>query len=303
MVDSRMPPLMRLDGVMAKPSRGGEVLSLGSFVVLGLPDGMLGTAWPSLRGTFGAPVGELGLILLLATAGSVLVTAFVGRLILRLGVPALLAAAGLTAGAGGAERLTGPQVGDVRRSAEPKLGQRDAETMARRAVGVEHADVPGAVTLPLIEDLLIAAADHPVTGNAVLVDPDHRVVLQHGQVRGVQVSQISTEDQRGAGERPQRHHRLPLRHGKTVVAPVTDLKRVIVIPAAGTAVGLPACRGGEPAEDMGPGGEGVTAPARLAAVALDVAGGAPAVSQRRPGGRIRDGQGVGERSEERRVGK
>jgi fucose permease len=100
MVDSRMPPLMRLDGVMAKPSRSGDILSLSSFVVLGLPDGMLGTAWPSMRGTFGAPVGELGLILLLATAGSVLVTAFVGRLILRLGVPALLAAAGLTAGAG-----------------------------------------------------------------------------------------------------------------------------------------------------------------------------------------------------------
>ena len=85
---------------MAKPPRSADILSLTSFVVLGLPDGILGTAWPSMRSTFGAPVGELGLILLLATAGSVLVTAFVGRLILRLGVPALLTAAGLTAGAG-----------------------------------------------------------------------------------------------------------------------------------------------------------------------------------------------------------
>ena len=71
-----------------------DLLSLGSFVVLGLPDGMLGTAWPSMRATFGAPVGDLGLILLLATAGSVLVTAFVGPLMRRLGVPALLAVAG-----------------------------------------------------------------------------------------------------------------------------------------------------------------------------------------------------------------
>ena len=71
-----------------------DVLALGSFVVLGLPDGILGTAWPSMRVTFGAPVGDLGLILLLATAGSVLVTAFVGTLIRRLGVPALLATAG-----------------------------------------------------------------------------------------------------------------------------------------------------------------------------------------------------------------
>jgi len=84
----------------APASRSSDLLSLGSFVVLGLPDGMLGTAWPSMRATFGAPVGGLGLILLLATAGSVLVTAFVGPLIRRLGVPALLAVAGLVAALG-----------------------------------------------------------------------------------------------------------------------------------------------------------------------------------------------------------
>ena len=60
------------------------MLALGSVVVLGLPDGILGTAWPSMRATFGAPVGDLGLILLLGTAGSVLVTAFAGTLIQRL---------------------------------------------------------------------------------------------------------------------------------------------------------------------------------------------------------------------------
>ena len=81
-------------------SRSSDLLSLGSFVVLGLPDGMLGTAWPSMRATFGAPVGDLGLILLLATAGSVLVTAFVGPLIRRLGVPTLLAVAGAVAALG-----------------------------------------------------------------------------------------------------------------------------------------------------------------------------------------------------------
>ncbi len=80
--------------------RGSDVLSLGSFVVLGLPDGMLGTAWPSMRATFGAPVGDLGLILLIATAGSVLVTGFVGPLIRRLGGPTLLAVAGSLAALG-----------------------------------------------------------------------------------------------------------------------------------------------------------------------------------------------------------
>src|SRR5205814_1824063 len=61
-------------------SRSSDLLSLGSFVILGLPDGMLGTAWPSMRATFGAPVGDLGLILLISTVGSVLVTAVVGPL-------------------------------------------------------------------------------------------------------------------------------------------------------------------------------------------------------------------------------
>ena len=95
------------------PGRGADVLSLGSFVALGLPDGMLGTAWPSMRVTFGAPVGDLGLILLLATAGSVLVTAFVGRLIRRLGVAALLAVAGLTAAVGFAGFALAPGLGLV----------------------------------------------------------------------------------------------------------------------------------------------------------------------------------------------
>src|SRR5690349_5902480 len=81
-------------------SRSSDLLSLGSFVILGLPDGVLGTAWPSMRATFGAPVGDLGLILLITTIGSVLVTAFVGPLIRRLGVPALLAVSGALAALG-----------------------------------------------------------------------------------------------------------------------------------------------------------------------------------------------------------
>ena len=93
--------------------RTADVLSLASFVLLGLPDGMLGTAWPSMRTTFGAPVGALGLILLLATAGSVLVTAFVGTLIRRLGVPALLAVAGLCAAVGFAGFALAPGLGLV----------------------------------------------------------------------------------------------------------------------------------------------------------------------------------------------
>src|SRR6516165_6428151 len=105
MPDSHWPQVLRLHGAVDEQrrrapvavgaaNRRSDMLALGSFVVLGLPDGIIGTAWPSMRVTFGAPVGDLGLILLLATAGSVLVTIFVGTLIQRLGVPALLAVAG-----------------------------------------------------------------------------------------------------------------------------------------------------------------------------------------------------------------
>ena len=40
--------------------RSFDLLSLGTFVVVGLPDGMLGTAWPPMRHSFGEPVGDLG---------------------------------------------------------------------------------------------------------------------------------------------------------------------------------------------------------------------------------------------------
>ena len=82
-------------------NRTFDLLSLGTFVVLGLPDGMLGTAWPAMRHSFGVPVGALGLILLINTIGSVAVAAFVGRMIQRIGAAAVLAIAGSCAAVGG----------------------------------------------------------------------------------------------------------------------------------------------------------------------------------------------------------
>jgi fucose permease len=77
-----------------------DLLSLGTFAALGLPDGMLGTAWPAMRHSFGQPVGDLGLILLVSTIGSVAIAAAVGWLIRRLGAAAVLAIAGSCAALG-----------------------------------------------------------------------------------------------------------------------------------------------------------------------------------------------------------
>jgi fucose permease len=69
---------------------------------------MLGPAWPAIRQTFGAPIADLGLILLVSTAGSVAIAVFVGWLIRRLGVPALLAVSGVCAALGGAGFAAAP---------------------------------------------------------------------------------------------------------------------------------------------------------------------------------------------------
>jgi fucose permease len=84
----------------AVADRKFDLLSLGTFAALGLPDGMLGTAWPAMRHSFGEPVGDLGLILLVNTIGSVAIAAAVGWLIRRLGAAAVLAIAGSCAALG-----------------------------------------------------------------------------------------------------------------------------------------------------------------------------------------------------------
>ncbi len=62
-----------------------------AFISLGLPDGLLGVAWPSMRLTFGVPLNFLGVIVIGITAGYVLSTVFSGKLVALLGIGRLLA--------------------------------------------------------------------------------------------------------------------------------------------------------------------------------------------------------------------
>jgi fucose permease len=97
----------------AVAQRRVDVLSLASFVALGLPDGMLGTAWPAMRASLHAPVSYLGLILLAATVGSVAITAFIGRILRRTGVARPLAAGLGCAAVGAAGFALAPAIGVV----------------------------------------------------------------------------------------------------------------------------------------------------------------------------------------------
>lgn len=86
----------------ARAASGLVTGSLVGFVILGLPDGMAGVAWPSLRAGFDQPLGSLGELLLASLAGYLAVTVTAGRALHRAGTAALLMAAALTATAGAA---------------------------------------------------------------------------------------------------------------------------------------------------------------------------------------------------------
>ena len=70
-------------------------LAFLAFVSLGLPDGILGVAWPSLRRSFDRPVAALGAILLATTAGYLVSSFSAGALLARAGVGRLLVGSGL----------------------------------------------------------------------------------------------------------------------------------------------------------------------------------------------------------------
>src|SRR5262245_11177425 len=67
-------------------------LAYTGFVSLGLPDGLLGVAWPSIRAQFGLELDALGPLLVATTAGYVLASFASGRVLAHMNVGALLAA-------------------------------------------------------------------------------------------------------------------------------------------------------------------------------------------------------------------
>jgi fucose permease len=62
-----------------------------SFISLGLPDGLFGVAWPSIRTFFNLPLDALGGLLVMFTAGYLLSSFSSGRILARLNVGTLLA--------------------------------------------------------------------------------------------------------------------------------------------------------------------------------------------------------------------
>lgn len=71
------------------------ILAFVAFVSLGLPDGGLGVAWPSVRATFGRPLSHLGLHLAASTIGYLVSSFLGGQFVRAVGVGSLLLASSL----------------------------------------------------------------------------------------------------------------------------------------------------------------------------------------------------------------
>ena len=69
-----------------------------AFISLGLPDGLLGVAWPDMRASFNLPLDALGILLFAFTSGYLISSFFNGLLIRKLGVAGVLAASCFTTG-------------------------------------------------------------------------------------------------------------------------------------------------------------------------------------------------------------
>lgn len=80
--------------------RGLVVLAFVGAASLGLPDALLGVAWPSIRDAFGRAQGNLGLFVMASGAGYFVSSFFGGRLTARLGIGLLLGVSGAAVAAG-----------------------------------------------------------------------------------------------------------------------------------------------------------------------------------------------------------
>ena len=67
------------------------LLAFVAFIALGMPDGLLGVAWPSMRADFSIPLDSLGILLLASVAGYMTSSFLSGALLSRVGVGNLLA--------------------------------------------------------------------------------------------------------------------------------------------------------------------------------------------------------------------
>ncbi len=76
------------------------LLAFIAFIALGLPDGLLGVGWPSIRTSFSIPLDSLGMLLIASMTGYLTSSFSSGYLINRMGIGGVLAASCAVTGVG-----------------------------------------------------------------------------------------------------------------------------------------------------------------------------------------------------------
>ena len=74
------------------PSLGLILLAFIAFVALGMPDGLTGVGWPSVRADFGVPLDALGMLLIASVIGYMISSFSSGWLLSHIGVGRVLVA-------------------------------------------------------------------------------------------------------------------------------------------------------------------------------------------------------------------
>src|SRR5688572_32854341 len=78
--------------IRQQPKIGLVILAYVAFIGLGMPDGLLGVAWPSIRTSFSIPLDAIGMLLTAAMAGYMTSSFLSGPVVTRIGVGRVLAA-------------------------------------------------------------------------------------------------------------------------------------------------------------------------------------------------------------------
>ena len=78
---------------------GPVILAYAAFIALGMPDGLLGIAWPTMRLDFGVPLDAVGMLLVASVAGYMTSSFLSGTLVSRFSVGQVLAVSCMLTGA------------------------------------------------------------------------------------------------------------------------------------------------------------------------------------------------------------
>ena len=204
------------------------VIAYCSFISLGLPDAIIGVAWPSVRETFGLSQASLGLVFVLGGAGYFLSSFFAGQVLRKIGVGMLLAGSSALVALAACGYATAPvwiafagfaaMHGLGSGAIDAGLNHYAAEHFSARHMNWLHACYSlGAMLGPLIMTTLLVRTGGWRSGYGVVA----------GILAALTILFIFTRRRWGAPEQPAPESAPPLRLSATLLLPAAWLQIAI----------------------------------------------------------------------------